>query len=66
MYYYYAIISRQAERGVTYTTDYIGWKQTRVDVIKYFRDELNGHIVNMIELTEDEYQELHKKHESEN
>ena len=66
MYYHYAVISRQAERGVPSTTDYIGWGQTRVDVIKQFREELNGHILNMIELTEDEYKELYKKYGFEN
>ena len=64
MYYYYAVISRSDERRGSYTTDCVGKQQTRVDAIIQLRDQFNAHILNMIELTEEEFQELYKKYES--
>jgi len=57
MYYYYVVISRQQDRNVV-NTDMIGKSTSRANAIGYFRYQLNAHVLNMIELTEEEYNEL--------
>ena len=62
--YYYAVVLAPEKHGATSTTSYVGYQPTRADVIKYFRDEMHACVLNLIELTEEEYEELRIKDKS--